>query len=32
MTTIRHPLRRLRYALALSYTPEESNTSYIDES
>jgi hypothetical protein len=31
MTTIRHPLRRLRCALALSYTPEESNTERITE-
>jgi hypothetical protein len=31
MTTISHSLRRLRRALALSYTAEDSNTEHIDE-
>ena len=31
MTTIIHPLRRLRCALELSYTAEESNTGWVDD-
>ena len=30
MTTIIHPLRRLRCALKLTYTAEESNTGLVD--